>query len=101
VVVHYSVAAANRDDFLEAIGALRTSRLRTGATHWMLLRDAADPDRLVERYRVASWAEYLDQREHRQTPYDEEVRRRVEALATNVDSDRLITVALRRPAAHH
>ncbi|WP_250033719.1 MFS transporter [Paractinoplanes maris] len=94
VLVRYHVRPEHRDDFVRAIAELRTSRLRTGATQWVLLSDAVDADQLVERYRVASWTEFLDQRTNRQTPFDEEVRRRVEALADTVTWQRFLTVAV-------
>jgi MFS family permease len=94
VLVRYHVRPERRDDFVRAIAELRTSRLRTGATQWVLLSDAVDADQLVERYRVASWTELLDQRSNRQTPFDEEVRRRVEALADTVTQQHLLTVAV-------
>jgi hypothetical protein len=43
---------------------------------------------------MASWTELLDQRSSRQTPFDEEVRRRVEALADTVTQQHLLTVAV-------
>ena len=94
VLVRYHVRPEHRDDFVRAIAELRTSRLRTGATQWVLLSDAVDPAQLVERYRVASWTEFLDQLTNRQTPFDDEVRRRVEALADTVTWQRLLTVAV-------
>ena len=94
VLVRYHVRPERRDDFVRAIAELRTSRLRTGATQWVLLSDAVEADQLVERYRVASWTELLDQRSNRQTPFDEEVRRRVEALADTVTRQHLLTVAV-------
>ncbi|WP_229070235.1 MFS transporter [Actinoplanes sp. DH11] len=92
IIVRYDVPADRRDAFLDAMTDLRTSRLRTGATHWALLRDAADPSRMIEQYRVPSRADYLDQNEHRQTPYDHEVRHRVEALADAVSTEPLVAV---------
>ncbi len=94
VLVRYHVRPEQRDDFVRAIAELRTSRLRTGATQWVLLGDAVETDQLVERYRVASWTELLDQRSNRQTPFDEEVRRRVEALADTVTQQHLLTIAV-------
>ncbi|WP_250004821.1 MFS transporter [Actinoplanes sp. M2I2] len=94
VLVRYRVRPEHRDDFIRAIAELRTSRLRTGATQWVLLSDAVDADQLVERYRVASWTEFLDQLTNRQTPFDDEIRRRVEALADTVTWQRLLTVAV-------
>lgn len=91
IVVRYQVPIERREAFLDAMNHVRTSRLRTGATQWALLSDAADPGRMIEQYRVASRADYQDQNEHRQTPYDHEVRHRAEALADTV-STRLLLV---------
>ncbi|MBB2947787.1 MFS family permease [Actinoplanes lutulentus] len=88
IVVRYHVSPEHLEDFLEAIENLRTSRLRIGATHWALLRDAADPALLTERYRVASWADHLDQHERRLTPFDRQVEQRVDDLADAVEPAR-------------
>jgi hypothetical protein len=77
IVVEYRVAVAEQPAFLETIGALRTSRLRTGAHRWVLLRDAEDQQRFIERYRVASWSEHDDQHQRRLTPFDLAAEQRV------------------------
>jgi predicted MFS family arabinose efflux permease len=101
VVVHYRVPPDRQAAFVEAIGALRTSRLRTGGIQWALLRDAVEDDHLVERYRVASWADHRDQHDRRSTPFDEEVRRRVAALADSVTpAEHLLFVAVPRASPH-
>jgi predicted MFS family arabinose efflux permease/quinol monooxygenase YgiN len=101
VVVHYRVPPEHQDAFLAAVAALRTSRLRTGATQWVLLRDDAHPDHLVERYRVASLADHRDQHVRRLTPYDRDVEARVDALADTVDpAQHLLFVAVPRHPRH-
>lgn len=57
--------------FLEAMGQLRRSRLRTGASRWELYRDGEQPDRFVELFRVPSWEEHLRQHEGRLTGTDQ------------------------------
>ncbi|MEJ8827145.1 MFS transporter [Variovorax humicola] len=49
---------------------------RDGATLWRVYRDLGDPSRYVERFIVASWADYLHQRA-RATLADQEVEARV------------------------
>ena len=73
VAVHFTVAADRQPDFLTAMGQLRLSRLRTGATRWELYRDAERPDRFVEIFRVSTWEEHLRQHEGRLTATDQVV----------------------------
>jgi MFS family permease len=77
----YRVDEANADAFVEAMQALRGSRLRTGATRWGLFRDGADPNRFVEVYQVPTWAEHLRQHEGRLTEGDRGAEERAVALA--------------------
>ena len=101
VVVEYHVAAADEDDFLHAIGVLRTSRLRTGAVHWSLLRDSTDRGRLFERYQLPSPSELRDLRLTRVTPFDKTAEERVAALAEAVIPARhLLIVDVPRPRHH-
>ena len=48
--------------FLEQVSLLRGPRRRDGATFWRIYRDLNDPTRMVERFIVTSWADYLHQR---------------------------------------
>lgn len=63
VLIEYRVPHADRDAFMRAIHALSAERRRDGAYGWGVTEDAADPDKLVEWFMVASWAEHL--RQHR------------------------------------
>jgi hypothetical protein len=54
-------------------------RRRDGATFWRIYRDLGDPTRYVERFIVASWADYLRQRE-RTLVADRDLEARVHAL---------------------
>lgn len=81
VVARYQVAPERQDEFLRLMPALRRSRLRTGGTSWQLYRDGESPDRFIEQYTVASWAEHLLQHEGRLTGYDSEIDRRAKALS--------------------
>jgi predicted MFS family arabinose efflux permease len=76
VEVAYRINTGEAEEFLNAVGQLRASRRRDGATLWRVYRDLGDPSRYVERFIVASWADYLHQRS-RATLADQEVEARV------------------------
>ena len=62
IQIEYQVDAPNRKAFIRAIHAIAPTRRRNGATSWRVFRDLAQDGRYVERYIVASWAEYMRQR---------------------------------------
>jgi MFS family permease len=66
----YTIAAEKEQQFLRAMGPLRLSRLRTGATGWGLYRDSQNPRLFIELFRVPSWEEHLRQHQERQTGTD-------------------------------
>lgn len=72
VVVHvvYRVTAARQPEFLDAMRAVRLSRLRTGATDWGLLRSVDAPDTFTELFTVPTWEEHLRQHTERLTGTD-------------------------------
>ncbi|MGV3569753.1 MAG: MFS transporter [Ramlibacter sp.] len=76
VEVSYPIRAGEAEEFLHAVSQLRASRRRDGATLWRVYRDLGDPSRYVERFIVASWADYLHQRA-RATLADRELEARV------------------------
>ncbi|HEX2543883.1 MAG TPA: MFS transporter [Ramlibacter sp.] len=76
VEVAYRIRAGEAEEFLHAVTQLRSSRRRDGATLWRVYRDLGDPSRYVERFIVASWADYLHQRS-RATLADQELEARV------------------------
>jgi quinol monooxygenase YgiN len=78
VTVEYRVLPDRVEDFVEAMGLISRSRLRTGALRWGLYRDGLATDRFLELYLLPSWREHLRHHEHRQTVTD---RIREEALA--------------------
>jgi hypothetical protein len=45
------------------MAAVQMIRRRDGATRWELFCDAADPERVLETFEVASWIEHLRQHE--------------------------------------
>ncbi|GBD47873.1 MFS transporter [Methylopila sp. Yamaguchi] len=63
VLIEYRIAAADRPQFLAALHRLADERRRDGAFEWGAAEDAADPEVVVEWFRVESWAEHL--RQHR------------------------------------
>ena len=63
VSVEYRPRPGQHDELLAALRDTRFSRRRTGATAWRVRQDSADPDRVVEQFIVASWAEHLRQHE--------------------------------------
>ena len=63
VTVEYRVAQAHVAAFLTAIHGYGHVRRRDGASRWGIFRDVEDPDRFIESFIVASWAEHLRQHE--------------------------------------
>jgi len=59
IQVQYQVAAENREAFLKAIRSVEPTRRRNGALSWRVFADLEKEGRFVERYIVASWAEYI------------------------------------------
>lgn len=79
VTVEYRVAAPQQAAFCQAMRELEINRRRDGATRWGLFQDAAEPERFLETFLVASWAEHLRQHE-RVTVADRAVEERALAL---------------------
>ncbi|MBB4794887.1 MFS transporter [Streptomyces nodosus] len=86
VTVAYRVPADRADAFVTSMGTVGRSRLRTGALHWNLYRDGADPERYLETFLVASWEEHLRQHGGRLTGYDREAEARTRAMLDPTDS---------------
>jgi len=59
IQIEYRIDAADRDRFLKAIQKVGPTRRRNGATSWRVFRDLGEEGRFVERYVIASWAEYV------------------------------------------
>ncbi len=76
IQVEYRIDPPNRDGFLRAIHAVEATRRRNGATSWRVFRDLAEDGRYVERYIIASWAEYVRARS-RMTVTDRRLQDRV------------------------
>ena len=86
VTVRYRVSAENLDPFVEAMSALRRSRLRTGGHSWRLYRSAEHPDTVIERFTVPSWAEF--ERQHTERCLDSDHDGSAKAVGYTVDSTR-------------
>jgi MFS family permease/quinol monooxygenase YgiN len=79
IQLEYRIEPANRDAFLKAIQKVGPTRRRNGATSWRVFRDVGEDDRFVERYVIASWAEYVRLRA-RMTMADSRLQQRVAEL---------------------
>ena len=62
VEVGYRIAPGTDAAFLDTISRMKAPRRRDGATFWRVYKDLGEPSRYVERFIVASWADYLHQR---------------------------------------
>jgi len=81
VTTSYTVAPDRQKAFLQAMRAVRLSRLSTGAIRWQLYRDGERADRFVETYIVPSWDEHLRQHHGRLTGADAAIEREARALS--------------------
>ncbi|MCA2217403.1 MFS transporter [Jidongwangia harbinensis] len=81
VTASYPVSPEREAAFIEAMEAVRRTRLQTGAARWGLFRDGEQPHRFVEAYLVPSWDEHLRQHTGRLTGADRAVEERARALA--------------------
>lgn len=77
VEVTYVPSVGQVAAFLEAMGALRLSRLRLGAGGWELLVDPARPETYVESFPIGSWTEYVAAETVRLTVPEQRLRERV------------------------
>lgn len=76
VTVEMIVPPENEEEFLEAMQAMRRSRLRSGAVRWDLWRVAEEPGTFLEVFVVPSWDEHLRQHDGRMTAEDEAIEQR-------------------------
>jgi MFS family permease len=61
--IEYRIAPEDVPEFLAAMAELRRTRRRDGAMRWSLYQDLTHPERNVESFIVASWAEHERQPE--------------------------------------
>jgi len=59
IQIEYCIARDHRDAFLRAIYSMEAIRRRNGASAWRLFRDLEQEGRFMERFVIASWAEYV------------------------------------------
>ncbi|MCR9255297.1 MAG: MFS transporter [Alphaproteobacteria bacterium] len=59
IQIHYRVAEQDQPAFLSEIEKLADARRRNGGYGWTVLRDADDPESLVETWLEASWISHL------------------------------------------
>jgi hypothetical protein len=59
IQIAYRIDAEHREEFLRAIHAVEPARRRNGASSWRVFRDLAEDGLFVERFIIASWAEYV------------------------------------------
>jgi hypothetical protein len=76
IQLEYKIDPEHRHDFLQAIAEGGPTRRRNGATSWRVFRDLGEDGRYVERYVIASWAEYVRLRA-RMTMADSRLQQRV------------------------
>lgn len=79
IQIEYRIDAPKRNAFVRAIRRIGPTRRRNGATSWRVYRDLGEDDRYVERYVIASWAEYVRLRS-RMTMADSRLQERVAQL---------------------
>jgi MFS family permease len=79
IQLEYRIDPANQDAFLKAIQGVGPTRRRNGATSWRVFRDLGEEGRYVERYVIASWAEYVRLRS-RMTMADSQLQQAAAAL---------------------
>ena len=66
---------------LNAMTAVRRSRLRSGAIGWELYREGETAQRFVETFTVPSWEEHLRQHRGRLTGNDAAIEQKARALS--------------------
>ncbi len=79
VTVEWIIEEADIIPFLHAMSERRRIRRRDGAHQWALLRDLNDPRLWIERFKTATWMDYL-RHANRLTRDDAQVPERLRAL---------------------
>ncbi|OYU92218.1 MAG: MFS transporter [Bradyrhizobiaceae bacterium PARB1] len=74
ILIEYRILRENRVPFFACLKRLAAARRRDGAYGWGITEDASDPEKIVERFMVESWAEHLRQH-HRVSRADADVQR--------------------------
>ena len=97
IQLEYRIEPENRATFLHRIQTLEAIRRRNGASSWRVFRDLGEDGRFVERFIIASWAEYVRLRT-RMTIADRKIEAHVESLQrkdTPIRVSRLLGVSAR------
>jgi MFS family permease len=63
VTIDYRIRLDKRDEFVEAMQAVREMRRRNGAYFWQLVHHSENPAHFVETFMDESWVEHLRQHE--------------------------------------
>ena len=77
IQIEYRIDPEHREEFLRAIHAVEPARRRNGASSWRVFRDLGEDGLFVERFIIASWAEYVRLRA-RATMADRNLQDRIE-----------------------
>jgi len=97
VTLTYTVEEDQVPAFLDAMLAVRRSRLRTGADSCDLYQDGMDPSQFVQVSEYRTWGEHLRQHSGRMTGADQALYETAKALATGPPEVRHMFVPRRRP----
>ena len=84
VTLTYTVEDDQMPAFVEVMGKVRRSRLRTGASSCELYQDGADPSQFLQVSQYRTWGEHLRQHTGRQTGDDQALYEAAAALATGL-----------------
>ena len=79
IIIEYRIRQSDKNEFMRAVHAARTQRLRDGAIRWGAFQDIAQPERFIETFVMESWLEFLRARE-RMTAADRVIRDRVRSF---------------------
>ena len=79
IQLEYRIDLEHREEFLRAIHAVEPARRRNGGTSWRVFRDLGEDGLFVERFIIASWAEYTRLRT-RATIADRNLQDRIERV---------------------
>jgi MFS family permease len=97
VTSRYRVPAENLDAFVQAMSAVRRSRLRTGGHSWELYHSPEDPEYLLERFTVLSWTEFQRQHTERWLDYDHEAVEKARSYTVDNSSAHHYYIAMHVP----
>ncbi len=96
ISIEYRIREAQVPALLAVMSERRRIRVRDGALGWTLLRDLADPELWVERYRVPTWLDYV-RHNSRRTKADEANSAALRALWAG-GSEPVVRRMIERPA---